>query len=67
MLSFIPNLEYCAEQLLAADPSFCWLYLNKQAVDHFVLFCIALHLELGRATFGSGYLLLVDRLLLFLR
>ena len=35
---FSTKLECSAEQLLAADPSYCWLYPSKQAVDCFILF-----------------------------
>ena len=38
VFSFLTKLERCAEQLLAADPSYCWLYPSKQVVDRFVLF-----------------------------
>ena len=30
--------ECSAKKLLAADPSYCWLYSSKQAIDCFVLF-----------------------------
>ena len=35
---FAAKPEYSAEQFLAADLSYCWLYPSKQAVDRFVLF-----------------------------
>ena len=35
---FSTKPERSAEQLLAADLSYCWLYPSKQAVDRFVLF-----------------------------
>ena len=31
------------EKLLAADPSYCWLYPSKQAVDCFMLFVCLYH------------------------
>ena len=41
-LCFSPSLCYqtecSAKQLMAVDLSYCWLYLSKQAVDHFMLF-----------------------------
>ena len=38
VFSFLPNLEHSAEQLLAADLSYIWLYPSKQAIDRFMLF-----------------------------
>ena len=38
VFSFTTKLERSAEQLVAADLSYCWLYPSKQAVDRFVLF-----------------------------
>ena len=35
---FSTKLEHSAEQLLVADPSYCWLYPSKQAIDNFMLF-----------------------------
>ena len=50
-----------AEQLPAADPSYCWLYIVlKQAVDRFMLFARLYHVLFSypehseRASFGSG-------------
>ena len=34
---FSTKLERSAEQLLAADLSYCWLYPSKQAIDRFML------------------------------
>ena len=38
VFSFTTKPERSAEQLVAADLSYCWLYPSKQAVDCFVLF-----------------------------
>ena len=38
----LPKLERSAVQLLAADLPHCWLYLSKQAVNHFMVF---MHLD----------------------
>ena len=38
VFSFLPKLERSAEQLLAADLSYIWLYPSKQAVDRYMLF-----------------------------
>ena len=35
---FYKTQERSARQLLAMDPSYCWLYPSKQAVDHFMHF-----------------------------
>ena len=40
---FSTKLERSAEQLLAADPLYCWLYPSKQAVDRFMLFVCLYH------------------------
>ena len=68
------KLERSAEQLLATDLSYCWLYPNKQAVDRFMLFArldhhVIFHLEcsvredltadLSARTIGAGRLLIV--------
>ena len=42
MFSFLPKPECSAEQLLAADLPYCWLYPSKQAVDRFMVF-VCLH------------------------
>ena len=38
LCSLFTKLKHSAEQLLAADLSYCWLYPSKQAVDCFMLF-----------------------------
>ena len=38
VFSFMTKPERSAEQFLAADLSYCWLYPSKQAFDRFVLF-----------------------------
>ena len=40
---FSTKPEHSAEQLLAADPSYCWLYPSKQAIDCFMLFAHLYH------------------------
>ena len=45
---FSTKPEHSAEQLLAADPSYCWMrdplpYPSKQAVDHFMFFMRLYH------------------------
>ena len=43
VFSFLPNGNAPAEQLLAEDPSYYWLYPSKQAIDHFMLFTCLYH------------------------
>ena len=43
MFSFLPNQNDPLNKLLAADPSYCWLYPSKQAVDRFMLFTCLYH------------------------
>ena len=57
---FATEMGRSAKQLLAADLSYCWLYLSKQAVDCFVLFA---HLDrvlfpemVSRETSDGGFL-----------
>ena len=35
---FCTKLERSAKQLLAVDPSYCYIYHSKQAVNYFMLF-----------------------------
>ena len=48
------------KQLLAADFSYCWLYLSKQAVDHFMLFACLYHVLFSRLKHSVEQVLAAD-------
>ena len=57
---FSTKPERSAEQLLAVDLSYCWLYPSKQAVDHFMLFAHLDHVLFSRLKCSVDRVLTAD-------